>query len=119
MLELIVLALLAAGAAAGAVAIVFLAIITMVEIFDWFRSRSHLRTTDKDIIAFTLKEALASGKHSTVKGAFASSDKQYKVVQGFFNTKTGKLVDARQIHSDRIDAKVREAHSSEALAIYE
>jgi hypothetical protein len=119
MLELIVFALLAAGAGAGAMAIVVLAIITIAEIFDWFRSRSHLRETDKDVIAFTLKEALASGKHATVKGAFASSDKQYKVVQGFFNTKTGQVVDSRQIHSDRVDAKVREAHSSDVLAVYE
>jgi hypothetical protein len=70
----------------------------------WFQKyRSSI--VNKEQVAFTLQEKLASG--------------QYKTVQGIFNPSTQKVTDARNIESEQIDARVQSAHRDEPLVIWE
>jgi hypothetical protein len=100
MLETILIALFATALVATVVAIVF-----FDEIVDWFRSRNGLKQSDRDNVAFTLKENLSNG--------------QYKVVRGIFNTRTSTILDAKAEQTRQLDAKLRAVHGTENLVVYE
>ncbi len=103
----IVLAKVAAakvGAALVAMTVIAVAVLTFEEITNWFTDRQTLKESDKDNIAFTLQEKLASGEYSTV--------------QGIFNTRTQTIPAARTINSKRIDTKLASIHRVQELAIY-
>jgi len=71
---------------------------------NWFVDRSELKESDKNNVAFTLQEKIASG--------------HYKTVQGIFNPRTSKILDGRAIESKSIDAKLAAIHAVEELALY-
>ncbi|GHV85527.1 hypothetical protein AGMMS50230_11350 [Spirochaetia bacterium] len=95
---------LAILAVAASVAVIVIAVLNWDRIIEWFRSRQNLKQSDKDNIAFTLKEKWESG--------------QYGTVQGIFNTRTGELLDAEKTHAKSVDEKVAEIHSKEELVLY-
>jgi hypothetical protein len=92
------------AAIAGAV-VVQVAIRYFSEVVGWFRSRSHLKTADAANVAFTLKQALQSGKHG--------------LVQGIFNETSSELIDAEVINCDRFDAELTRHHATQDLVIYQ
>jgi hypothetical protein len=95
--------ILAALAGLGLAAAV-IAYLKWDDILRWFRERENLKLKDKDAVAFTLQEALKNGR--------------YKTVQGVFNTRTNKVVDARVVESKDVADELKEAHEDEQLAIY-
>jgi len=100
MITLILLAL-----AAVAVAVIVIAILNWEKIIDWFKGRQSLKQSDKDNIAFTIKDEMAKGK--------------VPVVQGIFNTRTEKVEDAVKYESKELDEKVAEKHRNSKLVLYE
>ena len=93
-------------AAVGAVALaaVVVAIVMWKDILSWFQSRNALQTSDKDHVAFTLKEKLEAGK--------------FKVIQGIFNQRTNTLVDGQALQSKKLDTELELAHRGEELVLY-
>ena len=87
-----------------AVEVVVIAYLTYNFIVNWFRNRSPIKEQDKDNIAFTLKENVASGN--------------FRLVQGVFNPSTEKLVDGRVIETKELDEKMSELHSENKLVVY-
>ncbi|MDG1500420.1 MAG: hypothetical protein P8R48_10660 [Planctomycetota bacterium] len=92
------------AAISGAV-VIHVAIRYFSEVVEWFRSRSHLKAADTANVAFTLKQALQSGKHG--------------LVQGIFNETSSELVEAEVINCDRLDAELTRHHATQDLVIYQ
>jgi hypothetical protein len=97
--------LIFAALTGGAVYVgVKIAQLTWNYLVQWFQKYRN-SIVNKEQVAFTLQEKLASGK--------------YKTVQGIFNPASQQVTDARNIESDQIDAKVRDAHLNEPLVIWQ
>jgi len=92
-------------AAVAGVAAIILTILNWGRIVDWFRGRQRLKQSDKDNIALTLQQKLASGR--------------YKTIQGIFNKRTNELLDSEVTEAEEIDEQVAEAHRGEELVVYE
>jgi hypothetical protein len=92
------------GAAVLAIAAVTVVLLTFGEITNWFADRQALLESDKDNLAFTLQQKLASGEYGTV--------------QGIFNKRTLAFPAARTITSQRVDAKLAGIHAIHELALY-
>ncbi len=76
------------------------------EIVNWFQNwiNGH-QSVDKDAVGFTLREIVKRG--------------EYKVVQGVFNTSSGKVVDARRIEAEDVDSETRkQCFGEEKLTIF-
>lgn len=76
------------------------------EIVNWFQNwiNGH-QSVDKDAVGFTVREAIKKG--------------EYKVVQGVFNTSSGKVEDARRIEAEDLDAETRkQCFGKEKLIIF-
>ena len=71
----------------------------------WFRSRQSILETDKDNIAFTIREKLRTGK--------------VKIVQGIWNTSEEQLKDARVVEGESLDQKLDDLHDDDNLVQYE
>jgi hypothetical protein len=84
------------------VAIVVL-ILRLRDIINWFKNR--ITESDKEKLAFTIKELLKNGQHKTIRG--------------IFNKSTNKILDAEQIQSNEIDDELAKAHENNELVIYE
>ena len=74
-------------------------------IVNWFQNREKVKNSDKDNIAFTIQEKVKS--------------KDYKTVQGIFNKRTNEVVDAQEIHSNKLDKQIKQLHRDNELVIYE
>jgi hypothetical protein len=92
-------------AAAAGLALAVVAMIYWDDIVNWFQSRNNLKVSDKDTIAFTIKEKLASG--------------EFNVVQGIFNQRTEKILDGRKMRTKALDSQFDRAHKDQDLVIYE
>ncbi len=77
--------------------------ITFKQIANWFKERKKLKESDKDNIAFTLKQELDSGN--------------YVVCQGIFNTKTEELLDGQKLQG-KVDEELEAQHQGRPLVIY-
>jgi hypothetical protein len=84
---------------------VMLVCIHWSDIVEWFQNRTALKQADRDNIAVTLKEQLASG--------------EYRVVQGIFNTRTEAVVDGQVLKSNKIDQQTEEVHRNNNLVVYQ
>lgn len=106
-IEMYLLTTLGTMIAAGmAIAVVTYVVTRFHEhIVSWFQERSEEINADETKIAFTLKEKMASGECA--------------FVQGIFDKKTDKIVDAQRIKSQQVDDEIREIHSTKTLAIYQ
>ena len=95
------------SAVAVGLSVVYIIRLGIKEVIKWFRNRSAIKQADKDNIAFTLQNKLASGK--------------YKTVQGIFNTRNEVLVEGRVIESEEIDEEIENIHfdDDDDLVIYE
>lgn len=94
----------AALTGAAAYAGVKIAELTWNFLVQWFQKYRN-RIINKEEVAFTLQEKLASGK--------------YKTVQGIFNPASQQVTDARNIESQQIDQRVQDAHRDEPLVVWE
>jgi hypothetical protein len=77
------------------------------KILGWFRGRQKLVESDKENVAFTLTQSLASGN--------------YSVVQGVFNKRTNELFSAdagQKYEAEEIDDQLKQAHKNNELVIY-
>ena len=92
-------------AAAAALAVIVLAIIYYDDIIAWFKARNDIKLADKENIAFTIKEKLASG--------------DFKVVQGIFNKRSESIVDGQAMQTKELDAEFDAVHESNDLVLYE
>lgn len=96
--------ILAALTGAAAYVGVKIAELTWNFLVQWFQKYRNT-IINKEQLAFTLQEKLGSG--------------QYKTVQGIFNPASQQVTDARNIESNQIDARVRDAHRNEPLVTWE
>jgi hypothetical protein len=103
----------------GAIAIAAIAI-TIQRIVGWFRDRGRIKASNADAIAFTLAERIENKKYTEVTGVFGPTPKRNQIVQGFFDTRTGRLLDARALaSSETADNEVIERHATgNGLVIY-
>jgi hypothetical protein len=92
-------------AAAAAVTAVIVAIIYYEEVIDWFRGRSALKESDRDAVAITVKQRLEDGN--------------YNLVQGIFNKREDRLMDARVVKTRALDEKLENLHRYDDLVMYE
>jgi len=97
--------ILSALAGFAIVTIVIVILLKWDDIVNWFRSRQTLKESDKANIAFTLQERLKNG--------------DYKTIEGIFNKRTEKILDAKQVQSKNIDDKLKKAHQDKELVLYE
>ncbi len=103
-MELFILMAIIIAAVAG-LALAVVAIVYWDDIVNWFQSRNNLKVADRDTIAFTIKEKLASG--------------EFTVVQGIFNQRTEKILDGRKMRTKALDSQFDRAHKDQDLVIYE
>lgn len=104
-IALIIKGLVALGAAVAVGAAVHIAYLTISEIWNWFRNHRHLSNRDSRIVGVTIKEAMQQGK--------------YVVVQGIFNSRSGKMLEARRIKSDHLDSELASNHYYQKRVIYD
>jgi hypothetical protein len=88
------------------------ALLAMATLVDWFRSRSEIAARDADVLAFSISTALASGAYQVQGGVFDT-----KVVQGFYNRRTDKIVESRTIEPKRVAPDVAALHEK-ALVVW-
>jgi hypothetical protein len=79
-------------------------LLKLSNIADWFRGRQQLKQKDKDLIAFSIKQAMENG--------------DVQVVQGFFNTATDDIPDGVKNQAEEIDDELENVHNGKTLAIY-
>lgn len=92
---LITLLLLGLGLLGGAT-VLSVVLLTLTEIYDWFRVHTTLIKADKDHCAITIKQSLESG--------------QYRVVQGVLNRRTQTLAAQRIIDANELDTELQRMH---------
>lgn len=75
------------------------------EIVNWFQNwiNGH-QSVDKDAVGFTVREAVTKG--------------DYKLVQGVFNTSTGKVLDARRVGAENLDSETRQNCFEKKVTIF-
>ncbi len=86
-------------------AVVYLAMITINSILNWFCQRTALALSDRENIAFTIKDNLANGK--------------FVVYQGIFNRRTEQLLDGQKLVAEQVDVRVAEMHAEQPMVVYE
>lgn len=89
------------GAVAGMV--IAILILSWGDICSWFQARTALKESDIDNIGFSLHDRMVNGN--------------YKTVHGIFNTRTGRVLDARNVASQRIDCELAQVHRDNSLVV--
>jgi len=84
-------------------AIVALTLISFKIVKTWFRSRQKIKESDKNNIAFTLKEHMSNG--------------EYAVCQGIFNTSSEELLEGVRMQG-KIDKDLEAIHAGRPMVIY-
>lgn len=84
--------------------LIYLIILYFSKIVNFLRSRSNLKNSDADNIAFSLQKNVSSGN--------------YQTVYGIFNKRTNEILDAEKSESERIDSDVAAIHALKELAVY-
>jgi hypothetical protein len=112
----------AAILAFGYIAVVIIAI-TVEIITEWFRARGKIKAENTDAIAFTLASRIKNKEYTKVTGVFDKTPvtASTRIVQGLFDQRTGRVLDARALASSREpSAQVVNNHTAgRGLVIYE
>ncbi|MEU2561413.1 hypothetical protein ABZ626_19060 [Streptomyces longispororuber] len=115
------LSLIAAIAFFGYIAVVIVSI-TVDIITEWFRARGRIKAENSDAIAFSLAERIANKDYAKVGGVFDKTPAAAttRVVQGFFDQRTGRVVEARALASTRQPGPevVRHHAAGRGLVVY-
>lgn len=101
----LLLKLVTAGLAAFGAATIVLRVLEYFRVITWFRSRTALKQSDKDNIAYTLKQAKENGRIG--------------VVQCIFNERTKEVIDGQQYDAEELDEDLRAVHKDKDVVIYE
>lgn len=105
-LTMLIWAAVWAGVAAGIYTVVYFADLTAQIVLRWFRNFAYLLVENdrrsfqnREYVAFTVQQAMASG--------------DYNVVEGIFDNKNKKLYDesVRVMKASSVDSRIKEAHS--------
>jgi hypothetical protein len=78
--------------------------ITWKYVREWFQIRNEIRSSNDNIIAFTLLSKTEEGK--------------YKLIIGLFNTQIAEIVEGEQHISLKLDDKLLQVHSDNEFVIY-
>ncbi|MFE6164149.1 hypothetical protein ACFQ7F_35120 [Streptomyces sp. NPDC056486] len=101
---------------------VLIVVITMEAISEWFKARGRIKAQNAQAIAFTLADRIKNKQYAEVSGVFgrAQSNASTRIVQGIFDQRTGRILDARALASSREpSAQVVQTHSAGAgLVVY-
>ncbi|MEW9552367.1 hypothetical protein [Nonomuraea sp. NPDC050783] len=92
--------LLGGAAVAGAVHVT---VLTLPAVMAWFRARRAV-FLDRDLVAATIVDLMASGS--------------YRTVQGVFNTRTNHWAEYRTIESDRLGWDLAQTHRTARVVIH-
>jgi len=112
------LAILAAVAAATVIFVAIVAI-TVTKIVQWFRSRGKLMAEHHDAIAVGIATRLRNRQFAEVTGVFDGSAKENQLVQAIYDTKTGKILEARGLTSSSVDDEVVQVYEKgNGLVVY-
>lgn len=82
----------------------FIKVMTWQNIVEWFSCHKALKSSDRNIIGFTIQE---------------SESNQYQTTQGMFNQETHQIIDGRIVESMIIDSQIVEIHRHHKLLIYQ
>jgi hypothetical protein len=85
-------------------AVIYAAILTVNAVISWFKNRASLVQSDRNNLAFTIRERLADGN--------------YAVYQGIFNSATEQLLDGQKLVGERLDSELTNLHRDKPLVIY-
>ena len=86
-------------------AVIYAAILTVNTVINWFQSRAALVNSDRDNIAFTIRERLNSG--------------EYALYQGIFNKRTEQLVEGQKLVGERLDSELSQMHRDKTMVVYQ
>jgi len=86
-------------------AVVYLAIITVDAVINWFRNKQAIVQSDQDNIAFTIKDNMENGR--------------YVVYQGIFNRRTETLLEGQKLESEQIDEQLQSMHAQQPMVVYQ
>lgn len=94
--------------------------ITIRRIWNWFQNRGQIKTSNANAIAFTLAERIENKQYTEVTGVFGPTPKRNQIVQGFYDTESGRLLEARAIASSEVaEHEVIQQHQAgQGLVIY-
>jgi hypothetical protein len=105
----------------GYIAVMIVAI-TVEIITEWFRSRGRIKSQNANAIAFTLAERVANKDYAKVGGVFDKTPvtASTRIVQGFYDERTHKVLDARALASGRQPSAevVRNHTAGRGLVVY-
>jgi hypothetical protein len=96
----------AVTAALAAASLAIVVIVTLEYLESWFKERSRLRQNDRDVIAFTLKQSIATGGFNVRSGVFSNT-----LVQGFYDRQENKVLELRKIKAGSVAPEVVALHS--------
>jgi hypothetical protein len=86
-------------------AVIYAAILSVNAVINWFQSRAALVNTDRDNIAFTIREKLSNG--------------DYALYQGIFNKRTETLIDGQKLVGGELDSQLAQMHRDQAMVVYQ
>lgn len=104
----------------GVIAIAII-IITVMRIWNWFRSRGKIKEENSRVIAFTLAERINDKRYAEVPGVFGNGPANTRIVQGFYDPDAERIVDARAMASSSApaDEEIKAQHDDgDGLVIY-
>ncbi|MEU6254826.1 hypothetical protein [Streptomyces sp. NPDC047043] len=105
----------------GYIAVAIVAI-TVEIITKWFRARGQIKASNTNAIAFSLAERIANRDYAKVEGVFGPTTRaaSTRIVQGFFDTGTGRVLDARALASRQQPSPdvVRNHAAGRGLVVY-
>ncbi len=86
-------------------------VLSLANIVEWFQSRSKIKVDNRDAIAFTLAERLNNKQYGLVTGIFDGTPRNSQLVQGFYDVRANKIIEARKIStSEPVDEEVTRLH---------
>jgi hypothetical protein len=104
----------------GAIAVAVV-VITVMKIWQWFRSRGRIKEANNRVIAFTLAERIKEKKYVEVPGVFDNKPTNTRIVQGFYDPDEDRIIDARAMASSSPpeDEEIATQHDEgDGLVIY-
>jgi hypothetical protein len=66
----------------------------MLGIIQWFKARKRIDAERSEAVAFTIAERIDSKKYVEVSDAFDQAEHGTSIVQGFYDSKTEKIMEA-------------------------
>lgn len=103
-MEALIIILVGAALATGALVLIYIVLLTLAIIVDWFNEQLALVDNDEDMIAFTVSQAMKDGKAN--------------VIQGVLDRSIGKLEAVRKIETGNVSNEIKSAHKGHEVVIY-